>query len=85
MHLEGRAGDGTPTAVGVKFSYTSTDGEEGYPGNLDVTVTYSLTNAQRARDRLHGDDRQADRRQPDQPQLLESRRRRQRRDPRATS
>jgi aldose 1-epimerase len=26
----------------VKFSYRSPDGEEGYPGNLDVTVTYSL-------------------------------------------
>jgi aldose 1-epimerase len=31
-------------AVGVKFSYTSKDGEEGYPGNLACTVTYMLTN-----------------------------------------
>lgn len=30
-------------AVGVKFSYLSTDGEEGYPGNLQCTVTYWLT------------------------------------------
>lgn len=30
-------------AAGVKFSYTSKDGEEGYPGNLDVAVTYLLT------------------------------------------
>lgn len=28
---------------GVKFHYLSKDGEEGYPGNLDLTVTYSLT------------------------------------------
>ena len=27
---------------GVKFSYVSKDGEEGYPGNLKLSVTYSL-------------------------------------------
>jgi len=29
----------------LKLSYLSPDGEENYPGNLKVTVTYSLTNA----------------------------------------
>jgi aldose 1-epimerase len=29
--------------VGVKFSYLSTDGEEGYPGNLNISITYLLT------------------------------------------
>lgn len=32
-----------PGAQGVTFSYRSLDGEEGYPGNLDIKVTYWLT------------------------------------------
>jgi len=30
--------------AGVKFTYRSPNGEEGYPGNLDVNVSYSVTN-----------------------------------------
>ena len=39
---EGLVKDG---AQGVKFSYTSKDGEEGYPGTLNLSVTYLLTDA----------------------------------------
>ena len=31
--------------VGLILHYLSKDGEEGFPGNLDITVTYMLTNA----------------------------------------
>lgn len=38
---------GTPCVVdhqpGVRFEYLGRDGEEGFPGNLTVSVTYSLT------------------------------------------
>ena len=32
------------SGVGVRFHYTSPDGEEGYPGNLATKVTYRVTN-----------------------------------------
>jgi aldose 1-epimerase len=38
-----------PDLVGVKFSHTSPDGDEGYPGKLDVTVTFTLSNANAVR------------------------------------
>ncbi|MEX2175407.1 MAG: aldose epimerase family protein [Pirellulaceae bacterium] len=34
----------SPGSVGVKFRYHSAAGEEGYPGTLDATATYTLTN-----------------------------------------
>lgn len=33
-----------PDFIGISLSRLSPDGEEGYPGNLRVTVTYKLTN-----------------------------------------
>lgn len=43
---EGIVSDG---AVGLRFRHFSPDGDEGYPGNLDVTIHYWLTDASELR------------------------------------
>ncbi|MBI3866504.1 MAG: galactose mutarotase [Planctomycetia bacterium] len=40
---------GPSNAEGVKFSFQSPDGDEGYPGALDVTVTFLLTDKNEVR------------------------------------
>lgn len=35
----------TESEVGVRFTYHSPDGEQGYPGNLDATALYLLNNS----------------------------------------
>ena len=42
-HWQGKALPTRDSAAAVEFTYTSKDGEEGYPGEVDVKVTYTLT------------------------------------------
>ena len=45
--LWGAEGSKTDEAVAVRFSYSSPDGDEGYPGSLDTRVTYSVDEGSR--------------------------------------
>lgn len=45
----GRAVPGVVGGTAVEFTYTSADGEEGYPGQLECSVTYSLSEADELR------------------------------------
>jgi len=45
-HVESLAGE---PGTALRLSYVSGDGEEGYPGRLDVSVTYLLTDADELR------------------------------------
>jgi aldose 1-epimerase len=42
---EGRSASGAGGSPAVEFSYLSRDGEEGYPGNCSVKVTYALSDS----------------------------------------
>jgi aldose 1-epimerase len=43
------AGPASADGPSVVFNYRSADGEEGYPGNLDVSILYTLTHANELR------------------------------------
>ena len=67
--------DPGPRRVGLELDVHQPGRRPGLPGHAQAEVTYTLTRQQRDPDRLPGDDRQDDGRQPDQPRLLEPRRR----------
>ena len=57
----------------ARLSYLSKDGEEGYPGNLQCTVTYTLTNDDELRIDYEAETDKKTVAQPDEPRLLEPR------------
>ena len=65
----------TDGSVALELTLTSDDGDEHYPGRLDVTVRYTLTPANEWRIDYRATTSRADRRQPHAPRLLQPRRR----------
>src|SRR5207237_6615562 len=43
----------SPHGAAIKLSYRSPDGEEGYPGNVEASVTYTLTDKSELRIESH--------------------------------
>jgi aldose 1-epimerase len=43
VHWQGESVEAGRARQAVRFTYLSKDGEEGYPGNLQITVTYTLS------------------------------------------
>ena len=58
-------------APAVKLTYTSPDGDQGYPGTLDVTVVYTLTEQNEMKIEYTADHGSADAGQPHAPHLLQ--------------
>ena len=80
--LEGRALRATPPRSAWSSRTRARTARRATPARCRPTVTYTLTDDNELRDRLRGDDRQGDARQPDAPHLLQPGRRRARRHPR---
>ena len=55
----------------VELKYTSADGEEGFPGKLDTTVTYHLSDENEVVISYHAGNGQTDGLEPDQSLLLQ--------------
>ena len=69
--------DGEPLKgkAGVTYTYLSKDGDDGFPGNMKVRVTYTLTNSNELVIDYEATHRQDHRPQSEPAQLLQSRRR----------